>query len=156
MRPGTETYGLPTALRVLRNGELPPSTPLGYFSDYPWRDHRALMEYLRGHTTPQTLVANLLVEHTSAVTSEIPRLTALPVDSNCLGMYRIASLVARDAAALETTTGASVVLWDPTCLLGRSAEFSRLFETVRRLFQFEARFGTFEVWRRRPGTTEVP
>ena len=65
-------------------------------------------------------------------------------------MYRIASLVARDTAALETTTGASVVLWDPTCLLGRSAELSRLFETVRRLFQFEARFGSLEVWRRRP------
>ena len=150
LRPGTETYGLMTAVRVLRAGDLPPSTPLGYFSPYPWADHRALMAYLRGHTTPQTLVANLLVEHTSAVTSEIPRLTALPVDSNCLGMYRIASLVARDTAALETTTGASVVLWDPTCLLGRSAEFSRLFDTVRRLFQFEARFGSLEVWRRQP------
>jgi len=66
-------------------------------------------------------------------------------------MYRIASLVARDAAALETTTGASVVLWDPTCLLGRSAELSRLFETVRRLFQFEARFGSLEVWPGKPG-----
>src|SRR5208337_5558279 len=52
LRPGTETYGLPTAFRVLRNGEMPPSTPLGYFSDYSWKDHRALMEYLRGHTTP--------------------------------------------------------------------------------------------------------
>jgi len=150
LRPGTETYGLMTAVHVLRAGDLAPSTPLGYFSPYPWTDHRALMEYLQGHTTPQTLVANLLVEHTSAVTSEIPRLTALPVDSNCLGMYRIPSLVARDTAALETTTGECVVLWDPTCLLGRSTEFSRLFETVRRLFQFETRFGSLEVWRRRP------
>ena len=150
LRPGTETYGLLTAFRVLRNGEMPPSTPLGYFSDYPWKDHRALMEYLRGHTTPQTLVANLLVEDSSAVTSEIPRLTPLPIDSSCLVMYRIPSLVARDTAALETTIGACVVLWDPTCLLGRSAEFSRLFETVRRRFQFETRFGSLEVWRRRP------
>ncbi len=150
LRPGTETYGLMTAVRLLRAGDLAPSTPLGYFSPYAWSDHRALIEYLRGHTTRQTLVANLLVEHTSAVTSEIPRLTSLPVDSNCLGMYRIPSLVARDTAALETTTEECVVLWDPTCLLGRSTEFSRLFETVRNRFQFEARFGSFEVWRRRP------
>ena len=150
LRPGTETYGLPTALRVLRNGEMPPSTPLGYFSDYPWRDHRALMGYLRQHTTSDTRVANLLVEHTSAVTSEIPRLTQLPVDSNCLGMYHIPSLVARDATALENSTDPCVVLWDPTSLTVRTTEFSRLFETVRRLFRFETRFGSLEVWRRRP------
>lgn len=150
LRPGTETYGLPTALRVLRNGEMPPSTPLGYFSDYPWRDHRALMDYLRQHTTSDTRVANLLVEHTSAITSEIPRLTQLPVDSNCLGMYHIPSLVARDATALENSTDPCVVLWDPTSLTARATEYSRLFETVRRLFRFETRFGSLEVWRRRP------
>jgi hypothetical protein len=150
LRPGTETYGLPTALRVLRNGEMPPSTPLGYFSDYPWSDHRALMDYLRQHTTSDTRVANLLVEHTSAVTSEIPRLTQLPVDSNCLGMYHIPSLVARDATALENSTDPCVVLWDPTSLTARATEYSRLFETVRRRFRFETRFGSLEVWRRRP------
>ncbi len=150
LKPGTETYGLATAWRVLRSGEMPPSTPLGYFSDYPWRDHRALMDYLRQHTTSDTRVANLLVEHTSAVTSEIPRLTQLPVDANCLGMYHIPALVARDTAALENSTGPCVVVWDPTSLTARAAEFSRLFETVRGLFQFEARFGSFEVWRRRP------
>ena len=41
LRPGKETYGLPTALRLLRSGEMAPSAPLGYFSDYPWADHRA-------------------------------------------------------------------------------------------------------------------
>jgi len=139
-----ETYGLPAALRVLRNGEMPPSPPLGYFSDYPWRDHRALMDYLRQHTTSDTRVANLLVEHTSAITSEIPRLTQLPVDANCLGMYHIPSLVARDATALENSTDPCVVLWDPTSLTARATEYSRLFETVRRLFQFETRFGSLK------------
>jgi len=152
LRPGTETYGLTTALRVLRTGEVPPSTPLGYFSTYPWTDHCALMDYLRRHTTSDTWVANLLVEHTSAVTSEIPRLTPLPVDSNCLGMYRIPSLVARDTTALENSTDPCVVLWDPTSLTARSSEFSQLIETVRRLFRFEARFGSIEVWRRKPGS----
>jgi len=108
------------------------------------------MDYLRQHTTSDTRVANLLVEHTSAITSEIPRLTQLPVDSNCLGMYHIPSLVARDATALENSTDPCVVLWDPTSLTARATEFSRLFETVRRLFQFETRFGSLEVWRRRP------
>ena len=150
LRPGKETYGLLTALRVLRSGEMAPSTPLGYFSDYPWTDHRALMEYLRHHTTSDTRVANLLVEHTSAVTSEIPRLTQLPVDSNCLGMYHIPSLVARDTTALENSTSPCVVLWDPTSTMARSAEFAQLIANVRRLFEFEARFGSIEVWRRRP------
>jgi hypothetical protein len=149
LRPGTETYGLTTALRVLRTGEMPPSTPLCYFSDYPWTDHRALMEYLRRHTTSDTWVANLLLDHTSAVTSEIPRLTPLPVDSNCLLMYQIPSLVARDSTALETSTEPCVVLWNPTYLMARSTEYSPLIETVRRLFQFEARFGSIEVWRRK-------
>ena len=79
-----------------------------------------MMDYLRQHTTSDTRVANLLVEHTSAITSEIPRLTQLPVDSNCLGMYHIPSLVARDATALENSTDPCVVLWDPTSLTARA------------------------------------
>jgi hypothetical protein len=65
-------------------------------------------------------------------------------------MYHIPSLVARDTTALENSTDPCVVLWDPTSLTARATEFSRLFETVRRLFQFETRFGSLEVWRRRP------
>jgi hypothetical protein len=150
LRPGTATYGLPTAMRVLRNGEMPPSTPLGYFSDYPWKDHRALMDYLRQHTTADTPVANLILEHTSAVTSEIPRLTPLPVDQNCLWMYHIPELVARDATALENSTAPCVVLWDPASSTARAPEYAPLYEAVRRRFEFETRFGSMEVWRRRP------
>ena len=150
LRPGTETYGLTTAMRVLRNGEMPTLPPLGYFSEYPWADHRALMEHLRRHTTPDTQIANLLINHSSAVASEIPRLPSLPVDSNCLSMYRIPSLVERNRAALENSPSSCVVVWDPASLSARSAEFSPLIEAVRRLFQPEARFGAFEVWRRKP------
>ena len=154
LRPGTETYGLSTAWRVLRAGEMPPLPPLGYFSTYPWADHRALMEYLRRNTATGTPVANLLINHFSAVDSEIPRPTLLPVDSNCLYVYQIPALVRRDIEALKAATDSCVVLWDPSSLKARAAEFSELIETVRRFYQFEARFGAFEVWRRRPGTTE--
>ncbi|MGZ5978446.1 MAG: hypothetical protein ACXWNX_13470, partial [Isosphaeraceae bacterium] len=154
LRPGTETYGLSTAWRVLRAGEMPPLPPLGYFSTYPWADHRALMEYLRQNTATGTPVANLLIYHTSAVTSEIPRRSPLPVDSNCLYMYPIPALVRREIEALKAAPDSCVVLWDPSSLEARAAEFSELIETVRRFYQFEARFGAFEVWRRRPGTTE--
>ncbi|MGZ3470023.1 MAG: hypothetical protein ACXWO1_10005 [Isosphaeraceae bacterium] len=156
LRPGTETYGLSTAWRVLRAGEMPPLPPLGYFSTYPWADHRALMEYLRRNTATGTPVANLLIYHTSAVTSEIPRRSPLPVDSNCLYMYPIPALVRREIEALKAAPDSCVVLWDPSSLEARAAEFSELIETVRRFYQFEARFGAFEVWRRKPGTTEVP
>ena len=154
LRPGTETYGLSTAWRVLRAGEMPPLPPLGYFSTYPWADHRALMEYLRRNTATGTPVANLLINHFSAVDSEIPRPTLLPVDKNCLYVYQIPALVRRDIEALKAATDSCVVLWDPSSLKARAAEFSELIETVRRFYQFEARFGAFEVWRRRPGTTE--
>ena len=42
LRPDHQTYGLREAVRLLRTGEMARSTPLGYFSDYPWADHRAL------------------------------------------------------------------------------------------------------------------
>ncbi|MGA9926154.1 MAG: hypothetical protein WBQ29_22345, partial [Isosphaeraceae bacterium] len=90
----------------------------------------------------------------SAVDSEIPRPTLLPVDKNCLYVYQIPALVRRDIEALKAATDSCVVLWDPSSLKARAAEFSELIETVRRFYQFEARFGAFEVWRRRPGTTE--
>ena len=109
------------------------------------------MEYLRQHTTSDTPIANLLIEHTSAITSEVPRLTLLPVDSNCLWNYHIPSLVARDTAALESSISPCVVLWDQTSPMMRSAEFSQMEANIRRLFVFEARFGAMEVWRRRPG-----
>ena len=111
------------------------------------------MEYLRQHTTSGTRIANLLIEHTSAVTSEIPRLTQLPVDSNCLWNYHISSLIARDTAALENSASACVVLWDQRSPTLKSAEFSQLVASIRRFFEFEARFGSMEVWRRRPEGT---
>ena len=73
LRPGTETYGLATAWRLVRTGEMPNLAPVGYYSMYPWVDHRALMEHLRHKTANGTPVANLLLYHTAAVTSEIPR-----------------------------------------------------------------------------------
>ena len=112
------------------------------------------MEYLRRNTATGTPVANLLINHFSAVDSEIPRPTLLPVDKNCLYVYQIPALVRRDIEALKAATDSCVVLWDPSSLKARAAEFSELIETVRRFYQFEARFGAFEVWRRRPGTTE--
>ena len=154
LRPGTETYGLSTAWRLLRTSEMPTLPPVGYYSIYPWADHRASMEYLRRNTATGTPVANLLIYHTSAVTSEIPRRSPLPVDSNCLSLYQIPALARRNVEALKAAPDSCVVLWDPSSLEARVAEFSELIETVRRFYQFEARFGAFEVWRRRPGTTE--
>ena len=101
LRPGTETYGLSTAWRLLRTSGMPTLPPVGYYSIYPWADHRALMEYLRRNTATGTPVANLLIYHTSAVTSEIPRPSPLPVDSNCLNLYQIPALARRDVEALK-------------------------------------------------------
>ncbi len=60
------------------------------------------------------------------------------------------SLVARDTAALENSASPCVVLWDQRSPTLKSAEFSQLVANIRRFFEFEARFGSMEVWRRRP------
>ncbi len=151
------TYTWKTALRLLRSGEEPVKTPLGYYSHHPWADRRALVDYLRAHTTPRTPIANLLIGHTSAIAGEIPRPTALPVDSGLLLMADIPALVPRDQKALETTDPC-VVVWEPTDPIGGALmgpALLPLFDTVRQYYQFEARFGAFEVWRRKPSTKPV-
>ena len=77
----------------------------------------------------------------------------MPVDSNCLNLYHIPDLARRDDEALQAAPDSSVVVWDPSTFEARQAEFSRLIETIRRFYQFEARFGAIEVWRRKAGTT---
>lgn len=145
------TYTVPTALRLLRTGGLPTRPPLGYYSHHPWAYHRDLIEYLRAHTTPETPIANLLISHTAAVAGQVPRPSALPVDSGLLLMADIPALVPRDQKALETTDPC-VVVWEPSrptggALLGDA--LLPLFDTVRQYYRFEARFGPFEVWRRK-------
>jgi hypothetical protein len=112
---------------------------------YPWEDYRATIEYLRRSTTPETPVANLLLDCNTAVTGAIPRISPLPCDS--VGLCSFPSLIQGDLDALRSTVGC-VVVWDPGLSEGRWTELAPLFDVVRERYHPEARFGNIEVWRR--------
>jgi hypothetical protein len=143
------------AFAALRRGGMPEEAPPGYWHGtvpssayYPWRDYRALINYLRNETAPGTLVANVL-KGDPAVTAPADRLSAFPAES--ISWLR---LVRRDdeadfAASLESARN-SVVVWSPGEEgLDPTFTLEILTPTIRKLYEPEAKFGVIEVWRRR-------
>jgi hypothetical protein len=138
---GTSPEGIPPGYR---KGSVPTS------AFYPWPDYRALIDYLRDSTTPGTAVANLLMGD-PAVTSMADRPSALPAESVAwLRMVRRGD-ASRFAASLEDAEN-SVVVWVPG-EVGPDPSFTinELTTVVRQRYEFEARFGLIELWRRRTG-----
>jgi hypothetical protein len=136
---------------VWRGGEVE-RTPLGYrqafFTSYDWSDYRMMLDYIRERTDPDTRVANCVLG--LAVTGPTDRLSAFPAESvTWLHIIR-----KQDepwfARSLEQTSN-SVVVWVP----GEEGRlsihyFAHLTEQIRRLYEPEVRFGSFEIWRRKP------
>ncbi len=139
------------AWSTLRSGLEPEDVPPGYrhgsvatSAFYPWSDYRAALLYLRAHTNPSTKVANAL-KGDPAIASEVDRLSAFPAES--IAWLRMVD--PRDEPAfvesLERSTD-SVVLWSPGELgPDPSSPDSQIEAAIRRLYRFEARFGTIEV-----------
>ncbi len=118
---------------------------------YPWEDYLAMLDHLRRTTGPTTRVANALLA-APAVCSVLDRPSAFPAESVAwLRMVRPAD-EPRFAEALKGAADA-VVVWVPGEVFSESHyRLGVLAETVRRHYRPEARFGTIEVWRRRPAT----
>ena len=147
--------GLSPALGAtyLLRGQVPEIEPGGRQEDlarYPWKDYCGALEYVRRSTTPETPVASLLVECDTAVTSAIPRVSALPCDG--IGCCFIPAYAMAGCRALEETKGC-VVLWDPGVTTdpglaeARWVSIKGMFDVVRENYHFEARFGNIEIWR---------
>jgi hypothetical protein len=143
------------AWSTLRSGVESEDAPPGYrhgsvatSAFYPWSDYRAALLYLRTETKSSTKVANAL-KGDPAIASEVDRLSAFPAES--IAWLRMVD--PRDEPAfvesLESSTD-SVVLWSPG-EPGPDPKFQipQIEAAIRRLYQFEARFGAIEVWRRR-------
>jgi hypothetical protein len=147
------------AVNDLPRGAQPARVPPGYpeisldpyAQMYPWKDYRAVIDYLRMETGPNDRVANLL-RGVPALTGPSGRLPALPANS-------LAWLNVRPddepgfRKALEESDDA-VVVWAP----GETDEnehfrltdvVRRLAPVVRRHYYPVARFGVIEVWRRK-------
>jgi hypothetical protein len=149
------------AITALRHGTEPLEPPLGLHIAlpvepdtlaFPWNDYRAVLEYLRTRTGPDTRVANL-VHVVPALNGPSGRLTPLPAES--LAWLAVKPDALPDFAhALEAAPADSVVVWAPrkgavVDLYLHEGDVERLAPVIRRLYTPAARFGAIEVWARR-------
>ena len=151
------------ALAALRGEAEPQQAPVGYrrgpvltAAYYSWDEYRSALGYLRTHTRPSTRVANAL-KGDPAIVSEVDRPSAFPAES-----ITWLKMVARrdEPAFVEALERAedSVALWSPGST-GPDSRFQvpQIEAAIRRLYRFEARFGSIEIWRRvgRGGSEEA-
>lgn len=149
--------------RSLLAGRMPADSPPGSLHKmdaaggnatwYTWPDYCAALEHLRATTGPGTRVANLLKNTPfPPFNGPVGRLPVFPAESGILWLWwGNPDLEDQFVAALERADD-SVVVWAPE---ERHMEFhpeltlDKLNDAVRRLYRPEARFGRFEIWRRR-------
>ena len=143
------------AVAALRADQDPRPEASGYQTPYgarlvlpPWADYRDILAYLRAKTSPTTRVANLLKG--VALTGPAGRLPALPAESATWVFVVKPGDEGQFAREMEKHDDAVAVLWSPGEVGRFDHPLPELARVVRRLYQFEARFGTLEVWRRRP------
>lgn len=153
--PQVPRYCLPSesirAIGPLLRGQEPPETPPGV-GDWPaWPHYRDLLAYLRRETRPRTAVANVLKHHPfPGVNGPTGRLSPFLEESGILWGWSVEmDLDERFARELERSAD-SVVVWSPTEGDHPRLRLPRLREVILRLYRPEARFGDFEVWRRKP------
>jgi hypothetical protein len=148
------------AVAALTRGGLPEEAPPGYVepgtdpgvASYPWRDYRAVLEYLRGETSPRARIANLLRD-CPALTGPAARLPVFPAES--IAWLAVSPREETDfVTALERAGEDSLVVWapgeeklDPGLRLAAAVQY--LAPAVRRHYEPLARFGAIEVWRRK-------
>jgi hypothetical protein len=152
------------ALAWLRRGEDPAPCPTGYTTNpevksaaaYEWEDYRALLDYIRHHTGPQTRVANML-RHVPAIASSTGRLSAFPAESVAWLRMVVEADEPKFLEALKAAPDA-VVVWAPVekHMKAFGTHLSLLTPYVEQNYECEARFGILEVWRRKPGDAPAP
>jgi hypothetical protein len=118
---------------------------------YEWKAYHDVMAYLRRMTTQRTIVANVLRRMPfPGLNGTIGRLSPFRAESGICWMWLVEiDLDAEFARALEEAPD-SVVVWvsDEEGVEPRM-QLPRLVETIRRLYEPEARFDNIEVWRRK-------
>ena len=143
------------AFATLRSGVEPEQAPPGYrhgpvpmSAYYSWNEYRAVLIYLRDHTKPTTKIASAL-KGDPAIVSEVARSSAFPAES----ITWLKMVDRRDEPAFVESIGRatdSVVLWTPGAFRENSPfQVPQIEAAIRRLYEFETRFGLIEVWRRR-------
>jgi hypothetical protein len=139
---------------------LPPGAWIWYSptrSVYSWDGYCRLLKYIREKTGPQTIVANVLKNHPfPSVNGATGRRSPFRVESGVPWMWVVAEdLDETFAREVEGLGCDSIVVWSPDEIdEQRRLPLRRLTSVVMDRYAPEARFGRFEVWRRKCSTPE--
>jgi hypothetical protein len=133
----------------LRQGEPLISYSTGYSGPYSQYEYHEVLDYIK-KLSPELCVANALA-YPLAITGPTGRLSAFPAES--LAWLRNVRRDDEDAFARELErTPNSVVVWCPSEFDTELSDFSRLEETIHRLYEPEKQFYVIELWRRKAPT----
>jgi hypothetical protein len=115
-----------------------------------WEDYRDALNYLRRTTTPETPVANFLLQSPfPAINGPIGRLTPFPAAG---GVHWLRGIVPGDelkfAQSLERSPDAVVVWVPPEVRPKDQAAFPLIAETIVRHYRRAVRFGVVGIWTR--------
>lgn len=148
------------AVSVLRRGEMPKEAPPGYRPDgavvfaayYPWKDYRAVLEYVQTRTSPGTRIANAL-QGAPAITGPTGQGSAFPAES-VAWLFMVNPDEERAFAESLERAEDSIVVWAPSEIgynpkTGDRFDLERIVPVIRRLYERETTFGVIEVWRRK-------
>ena len=154
LRPWPE-FALPRealrALPVLARGEMPPEAPrCGVLTAMPWEDYRATIGYLRRHAPPGTYVANAL-SNLVPIDGAIGALPPMPGESLSWFAHfgKNATPLDQEYAGRLERSPALYVVWRPEGGRGGPPVPDRLVDVILRDFTPEARFGPYEIRRRK-------
>jgi hypothetical protein len=147
------------AVRPLLLGEIPVRTPIGCPGPYErnvkwptrWNAYRELLIYLRRHTGPRTLIANVINQYPyDTLNGPTGRLSPFLAESGICWLIQVdIDLDPEFADSLLRATD-SVVVWVPIQnRVDRHVKIKRIIAVIHQYYEPEARFGLFEVWNRR-------
>ena len=144
---------------LLRNG-IPTRRPVGCLRPFQvvsgpsarWTNYRALLMYIRSETSPRTLVANLLYRYPyETINGPTGHLSPFRAESGICWMTQVDLDLDSEFAQSLIDSPDSVVVWYPRVLLpDPRLELTQVRAVIPRYYEPAAKFGYYEVWRRKP------
>ena len=152
------------ALPPLFRGEIPKVSPVGSLRAFQrapgewtrWNDYRAVLLYIQRETSPTTFVANVLsIYPYETINGPTGRLSPFLAESGiCWSTQVVFSLDSEFADALIHCPD-SVVVWAPTRFHENvNIPLDRVAEAIHQYYEPAARFGIYEIWRRKRAKSE--
>ena len=146
------------AVRCMMLGEMCSTRPMGCVNAFPerwaahrWADYCALLAYLRKETSPGSAIANVLNAYPyETINGPVGRLSPFKADSGIAWMTQVKGDLDPEFAQSLLDSTDSVVVWDSRQLrVDEHLQLERLIAVIREYYEPAAKFGGYEVWRRK-------